>query len=58
MRDVSDTKQIVDAIDAVDVTGTDPLEVTVRVVLDGDRLLVTLDDAHLVVEVTEPMDRG
>lgn len=52
--DAFDTKELVDAIAAVDVTGTDPLEVTVRVVLADDHLLVTLDDEMSVVDVTEP----
>ena len=42
-----------DAIEVVAVRSEEPLEVTVTVELDGDRLVVTLDDEARVVDVTE-----
>lgn len=42
-----------DAIETVTAHSEDPLEVVVTVELDGDRLLVTLDDDASVTDVTE-----
>lgn len=53
--DASRMKPVFDAIQKIDVTGEDPLEVTVQVALEGDRLEVVLDEDAQVAQVRAPV---
>ncbi|MEF8801745.1 MAG: hypothetical protein V5A38_11010 [Halolamina sp.] len=44
-----------DVIQQTEVLSEDPLKITVTAALDGDRLVVTLDEEANVIDVTEEL---
>lgn len=52
--DTSRMKPVRDAISDVTLRGEDPVEMSVTVAIDGDRLEVTLDETATVVDVARP----
>lgn len=51
--DAREMQDAIDAIKEVEVTAEEPMEITVKIELDGDRLEATLDDEAQVIDVTE-----